>query len=339
MNYSAILLIAMLNQGHWIGGQPGEVSLRWTIESGMPAAEVEWRMTYGDATLGSGRMALPAGAKQATLKIVPPQVRVQSEANLLFVVKQADNGKKITEAHASVQLYPDKLLEGLAARIGGKSLAVIDRPDGLPLLLNDVKIPFKRLDDESNLNFTKFDILIVAQDQLKDRPFGQSALLSQASNGASLLVLRQTGVKAVAGYPIRRRAVSAKLAWREGQSLLEHLRARGMNEAEDAWALQLPADEPALELVYWPRETPGTEPTPIDAILVAKTLGRGKLVLCQVPLGDWKQDPVAQLFLADALEYLAGRAEPTPAPSHRPPTVVVPIAPAPQLLDASPISP
>ena len=64
--------------------------------------------------------------------------------------------------------------------------------------------------------------------------------------------------------------------------------------------MQLPADEPALEIAFWPREIPGKEPVPIDALVVTKTLGKGRIVLCQVPLGPWQSDPRSQLFLVDA---------------------------------------
>jgi hypothetical protein len=83
------------------------------------------------------------------------------------------------------------------------------------------------------------------------------------------------------------------------------------------WAVQLPADAPVLEIGYWPRETPGREPVPIDALLAVKATGRGRIVLCQVPLGRWATDPRSQLFLRNALAYLATRPEPTPPPSQR----------------------
>ncbi len=89
--------------------------------------------------------------------------------------------------------------------------------------------------------------------------------------------------------------------------------------------MQLPADEPALEIAWWPREVAGNKPAPIDALVLTKTLGKGRIVLCQVPLGAWESDPRSQLFLVDALDYLASPVVPTPPPSRRP----RPVEPAP----------
>ncbi|MCX5660572.1 MAG: hypothetical protein NTW19_12735 [Planctomycetota bacterium] len=82
--------------------------------------------------------------------------------------------------------------------------------------------------------------------------------------------------------------------------------------------MQLPIDEPALELIHWPREAPGKEPVPIDALLVTKSVGRGRMVICQLPLGPWESDPRSQLLLANSVSYLLTRPEPTLKPSERP---------------------
>ena len=72
-------------------------------------------------------------------------------------------------------------------------------------------------------------------------------------------------------------------------------------------------------------EVAGNKPAPIDALVLTKTLGKGRIVLCQVPLGPWESDPRSQLFLVDALDYLASPVVPTPPPSRRP----RPVEPAP----------
>ncbi len=330
----AIVLVAILNQGYWIGGQPGEITLQWAAKSDTPAAEVHWQLQFGDARLGTGQVALPSGSKQAKLTITPPAVRETCDVECLFTLKQADNGKALGQARTTLHIYPDDLLTKAASRLGGKSLAVWDRAEGLPSLLKQVKVPFTRIDDESNLQLANYDIIIVGQDQLTERPFGQATLVGHAQDGASVLVLRQTHVKTLAGYALQKRALPEKLTWRDGSVLLQHLRARALAKNDDAWAIQLPADEPALELVYWPREVAGKEPTPIDALMVSKTLGRGRIVLCQIPFGDWKGDPLAQLFVGDSLDYLCTRPEPTPPPSRRPrPITSRPAPELPQLLD------
>jgi hypothetical protein len=82
--------------------------------------------------------------------------------------------------------------------------------------------------------------------------------------------------------------------------------------------VQLPADEAALEIGYYPREVPGVRPAPIDAVLLSKSTGKGRIVLCQIALGDWDRDPRSRIFLSNALDYLSTRPQPTPPPSQRP---------------------
>ena len=45
-----------------------------------------------------------------------------------------------------------------------------------------------------------------------------------------------------------------------------------------------------LEIAWWPREVPGTEPVEMDALVFSKSIGAGRIVVCQLPLGDWRTD-------------------------------------------------
>ena len=191
-------------------------------------------------------------------------------------------------------------------------------------------------------------MLIVGADQIADQPFAQSTMLHYVENGTAVLVLRQTRLHALAGYPVVQRQTSriptakesisspptgapptsaaalsvsasgSNLVWREHEPLLQNLLTRPVPAGENEFAIRLPPDEPALEMVYWPSEAPAEKPVAIDALLVAKSLSRGKLLLCQVPLGSWKTDPIAQLFLSDAIDYLKAPVEPTLPPSRAP---------------------
>ena len=339
MNHAAIVIITLLNQGFWFGGQQGEIGVEWTAERGRADAVVQWELNCGLAPLAAGRVALPADPKLVKIRLSPPAVRVVTDAELVYRVKRADNGKLLAEGHAAIHIYPNDLLASLAARLGGKSLAVWDEPDGLPALLKEAKIPFTRIADESGLQLRRYDILVVGVDQLTDRPFAQAKLLGQVESGMSALVLRQSRVKSLAGYPLHQRPAPDKLVWRDRQTVLQHVRARALTVGQESLAIRLPADEPALELVYWPRENPGIQPVPIDALLVAKTLGRGRIVLCQVPLGPWKEDPLAQGLLVDSVDYFAAAPEPTLPPSRRPRTLQVQIRPPQQNQILDPVEP
>jgi hypothetical protein len=93
-----------------------------------------------------------------------------------------------------------------------------------------------------------------------------------------------------------------------------------LGDAPELLPIELPADEAALELAYWPPEIAATVPVPIDAMIAVKSVGSGRIVFCQLPMGDWTSDPRSQLFLYNALNYLSTRPEPTPRPSERPTT-------------------
>ena len=77
----------------------------------------------------------------------------------------------------------------------------------------------------------------------------------------------------------------------------------------------------------------GQQPVALDALILTKTLDKGRIVLCQMPLGPWQSDPRSQLFLVDALDYLASPVVPTPPPSRRPrPVQPAPAPPVPSIV-------
>ena len=57
-------------------------------------------------------------------------------------------------------------------------------------------------------------------------------------------------------------------------------------------------------MVDWPSEAPADKPVAIDALLVAKISGSRQTVGLPGSAQSWKTDPMAQLFLSDAIDYL-----------------------------------
>jgi hypothetical protein len=201
----------------------------------------------------------------------------------------------------------------------GKQLFVWDAAEGLPAVLKPRKVQFVHVRGEADLEFVRPDLLIVGANQLGKKAEEQGKLLNLAAVGTSVLVLRQTQPVKLAGYSVARRVLPPKLAWEGDHPLARRLRPfESPAVGADGWAIRLPADEPALEIGWWPDESPDQKPAPIDALVVVKALGKGRIVLCQVPLGPWETDPRSQLFLVDALDYLASPAVPTPPRSRRP---------------------
>lgn len=212
--------------------------------------------------------------------------------------------------------------------MAGKQLLVWDAADGLPAVLRGAKVKHTVIAGDAELQFVRPDVVLVGAERLGLQTQGQAKLLNLARAGASVMIFRQTQPASLAGYHLSRRTAPAAWAWQEDHPLARHRRLWAASDiGREAWAVQLPADEPALEIAWWPRDVAGQRPAPLDALILTKTLDKGRIVLCQMPLGPWQSDPRSQLFLVDALDYLASPVVPTPPPSRRPRPV--PPAPAP----------
>lgn len=316
------LLIALLNHGHWFGGEPGWVELRWSAQAGLPPATLLWRLELSGATLASARADLRPAPEATRITIVPPGVRVRTRMRWSYRLLRQEDGRLLEEGAREIDVYPRDLLAGLAPRLADRRLVVVDAADGLPRPLADAGIAAEVVARPGALKTLRADIVLVGPGRLGASPFAQSAAIEQARAGASVLIFAQTEPGHLAGYRLRRRAAPFRLAWRMDHPLLAaftpaDLESWANGTAAEAWAVELPADEPALEIAYWPRETPGKQPVPIDALLVARQLGSGRLVLCQLPVAPGADDPRGLLFLRSALDYLLTRPEPTPPPSQR----------------------
>lgn len=317
MKLIGMLLITLANGGHWFGGNCQTVRIEWNIEQPIPGAVLNWELRSAGASLASGSLALPQTKQAAELMLKLPEVGVQTDVVLKCRVKQPD-GKTIALDDISIRLYPKDLLADAPKRLANKKLYVWQHDGKLDSLLKQAAIPHTSITSAADLQFTEADIIIVDGDVLSSDPLEQSPLLSLAQSGASVMILKQERPPSLGGYSLVRRAAPEKLIWREHHPLCRSLRLFDpADKKNDLWAIRLPVDEPALEIVSWPPEVSGKKPAPIDALVLTKTMGRGRLVLCQVPLGDWLEDPRNQQVLADSLDYLASRPSPTPPPSRR----------------------
>ena len=328
MNTAATLLLVMLSgEGYWISGRTETVQVQWNVKEPIAAATIAWRLVCGNAQLTSGRIVLPARQPAAMIQLILPEVRVPTDVQFVFRGEQP-GGKAVAAGSLTAHVYPKDMLAGVAQRTKGKQLFIWDRPEGLPAVLKAAGVLHTIIGNDADLHFVRPDMIIVGPEQLGQGVKGQDKLLNLADAGTSVLLLRQTRPSRLAGYVIVRRASPAKLDWLAGHPMTQCLRLIGPQSiGPEAWALRLPADEPAQEIAWWPRETPGDQPAPIDALVLVKARNRGRIVFCQVPLGPWESDPRGQLFLAGALDYLASPMAPTLPPSRRPKPQSPPPAP------------
>jgi hypothetical protein len=175
-------------------------------------------------------------------------------------------------------------------------------------------------------------MVLINQDELPENPAAQGVLIEKARNGASVMIFAQEQAGKLGTWDLRSRKAKA-FTWRTEHPLFDGF----AGDALDTWArekgeelkvMSLPADAAVLELGCVSRETPGKNPVPIDALVATETAGAGRLVYCQLRVDSFKTDPRGQLLLANVLDYLLLRPEPTLPQSQRQPEPVKPTAPA-----------
>ena len=330
MKTAALLVLVLSNAGYWFGGREGTIDVRYATEAALPAADLAWELHLGGARLDAGELALDPGAEPAAVKLTPPRVRVRTTMRWRYRLTDRATGEELEAGDVPLHVFPENLLEGVAGRVKGKRLVVIGGGDaGLSARLRAAEVPHGTADGPSDVALGRPDVVLVGRDALGESPFEQSPLLAHAAAGASVMLFRQSRPAKLAGYRLAPREAPRSLEWRRDHPLFAGLGGERLDDllrdGAEVLAVRLPADEAALELAWWPREVKGDEPAPIDALILTKSVGAGRLVICQLPLGGWDDDPRAQQLLAGALDYLLTPPQPTPPPSRRPePTPAAP---------------
>jgi hypothetical protein len=328
MNLATAILVLLANQGYWVAGQEYPVNFAWAVKGGLPPATVDWVLLTGEVRLAGGMLSLAGDAAEGvTLTIRAPEVRVPVELTLRYVVREANgNHRELHGGSEIVRVSPPVDLRPFASRLRERELAVWDKADRLPLLLEQQGIPHTKLASASALLTSQAALILIGPDMLDDEQ-AMIVLRDQASRGASVLVFRQSRIERLGDYRLVPRP-AAKLHWRAEHALLGDLPA-------DAWqsligreelALEVPSDHPSLELAYYPPELETHEPVPLDALLLTQSIGGGRIVFCQLDTGDWTRDPRSQTLLQSSLHYLLTRPAPTPPPSERQAAATQPVS-------------
>ena len=158
-----------------------------------------------------------------------------------------------------IEVYPDDLLAGVARRMAGKPLAGLGRARGAAGAAEAGGSQAHAIAGDAAVAVCPSRLVLVGADRLGKECREQAMLLNLARRGPSVLVLRQTQPASLAGYPVSpQTAAEVGLA---GRSPLGPPSAAvgGAQTGPEAWAVQLPADEPALEIAWWPaRDRPAT---------------------------------------------------------------------------------
>ena len=319
-------MVSLSNQGHWFGGQTGRAEVCWVTPLAVDDAVLSWELELGLVRLASGQVTLNRDQAATCIDVPVPSVRARTAMRWTYCVMDPGGTATLAVGFEEIHVYPENLLAGVGPRLAGRTLTICDGADGLPRTLTLAGIPHVRVERDATalntLETLRGDIIVVGPNWLTESPFSQAAFLNQARSGCSVFLFAQTHVRQLAGYALLRRPPPGRLEWRLDHPLLAGFLTGDVEEwvrrpGEDVWAVQMPADEAAFEVVYWSPMTRGREPVPIDALMLVQRVGAGRIVLCQLPPMSWNEDPRAQVLLRNALDYLLTRPEPTPRPSER----------------------
>lgn len=315
MNSAALLILLLSHDGYWIGGAENQISVEWAAAAPMPAADLHWELLFGTVSIASGLTPLAPQGGRTVVHLTPPEVRARTAMRFQYSLKAHAEAKELDRGDVPILIFPRNLMEGLARRIGSSRLAVWDERGELVAMLDDAKAPHQRYADASKLGFAQAEAILVGVDTLGNSPFGEGPLFALAQAGASVMIFRQDRCQRLGTYPIVRRTAPATFDW-----MSDHPLVRGMDAVmlktltvrlSEFLPVRLPPNEPALAIAGWPREIAGRTPVAEDAVIVSKSLGKGRIVICQIQPGDWRDDPRSRIFLMNAIDYLLSPPEPT----------------------------
>lgn len=324
MNAAALLVFLLSHQGYWIGGQEQSITIGWIAQQPRPKADLVWELGVSGLRIDGGTVAFEAADRDLVLKVKPPVVRVRTPLTFAARLIDRDSKKVLDSFERTIYTFPADLLADLPRRVLDRQLTVWDAPDGaLSKTLDAAKVQYTRVDDLSKIR-QQPDLVLVAADRIEAGPFGEGPLQDLARGGASIAVLEQRKAERLLGYPLQPREPAEAMRFAAEHPIFQHLTTgdlqswlAGGSTTSAPLGVQLPPAERALELAWWPREAGGDDPAPIDALAVTRTLGQGRIVLLQLPIGPFDADPRSQILLSNLLGYLTTRPEPTPAPADR----------------------
>ncbi|MEX0654591.1 MAG: hypothetical protein WD534_16985 [Phycisphaeraceae bacterium] len=316
---ATVLTITLSTQGHWLADRPGTVSVAWVAPEQAVDAVLDWQLTLDALPLAAGRLELDGNDEATALTIDAPAVRVPTTLKWSYQLHADDDGRRLGEGGRTLRLYPDPLA-GLAERVTEPVVVVGEGEPATALtdVLEQADVPHRQADRAATLQLTRPGIVLVVAGHLEDAAGETHALTQLARSGASVMLFEQQTAGRLFDHRLRRRPPPTNLDWQTEHALLRHLdagvRASWLSPGRDLWAIERSADRPGRALAAWPDEG--------DALALTRPLGRGRLVLWQLPLGPWADDPRSRQLLVNALDDLGARPAPADeAPPARKPDV------------------
>lgn len=303
---AALVIITLLHQGYWYAEQEVTIDVQWADAVDTTPATWRWEMRYGRASLATGQIKLD-GAGPARATLTAPKVRVRSKVQLKWWLIADEGDQVLDRGSATLHVFPPGRLETVGRLFENRSLIVCDSGKALSHALSQAEIDHEAVSDPSKLVGKRADVIVIGPGTLPKDAMHQLPVISHARAGATVLVFRHAERKAVLGWPIVERLADPPLHWRMVHPLLA-----GLSEADVASllpgagkirsAVRLAADAPALPIGYLINESEDASAA-VDALMFTARMGEGRVLVCQLDLADWADDPRARMLLANALSY------------------------------------
>lgn len=322
MNAAAMVILVLTHGGYFLSATDATISVQWSARVDMPPAVVLWDLKYGPVTAASGRVDLADKDAVATVKLKVPEVRTVTDLRWTYRIVKREGGDELARGESVVHVYPAHLLEDFSKRYSGRSLVLLDNSTPLLDAIGDAGLHPTVMKGASQLPLSRPEVLIIGPDAIGPLPFDSPQVEALATAGTQILIFRQTRCECVGSYALADRPTADAVTWDLNHPLLAGfdrslLTAWLGSTGSVSRIVRLPPDEAAVDVAGFTPETAAREPSPIDAVIVTRTLGAGRIVYVQLPVGEWKTDPRSLILLNNALNYLLTRPEPTPPPNRR----------------------
>ena len=351
MKAIALLIFIFSNDGRWLSGTDGSVTVQWAAPAAAVPCELHWEIKLKDVKLAEGKTAVGVD-ESPIVKITCPEVRARLTLKWEWKLVRKSDSKQLDGGSQNIIAYPSDITSPWPEMLAKRSIVVIDRHRELPTLLETAKVKFTRVDDVSKLQMIAADTVIVGPDMFLENQNDQLWVSNLWKAGTSVLVLQQSKADKLLGFELAPRTPPEKLTWLGKPSMLRGLDADDLAGLEHTLKSMRPVSLQPNDLAFsdvlgtWPnakseevlaggrprppnsaeKTADGIRPPVTDAMIVFASPNNrhGKLILCQLSLENWQSDPRSQILLGNMLDALVSPAEnklrqnaPTTAPAER----------------------
>lgn len=277
-----------------------------------------WELLDGEEELASGRrdLHLPAGHSEAVELNVPLPQGVQKRVDARLVLGlEYDGVERFREAHP-VSIFPPIR----PPQPSDRRVVVVDPGGAVKGRLDAWGWEFAVVGDVPRKHPAPL-LLVVGPDGLGGDPkLALRRILNLVADGARVCILEQSRPfpKGVLPLELRTRPAAGAYAWPRGS----HPALEGVQRDDlQLWARgQEVFRRPFLRNPHWPILVDASAHEQLSlAPVVELPMGKGRLVLCQLLVGEKMADvPAAERLFASMLKYAGGREEQRPLTSVLP---------------------